>query len=155
MIRDYVITVLSWGITSLKGDEFKNTISKIMVNPVGLSALMWYLQYANNDHKKIMLEEYSIRALRFLEEYDTYINKFTPNLKEYLEPRTTNNIGLVISNPEISVMVSYGFRPLENSRDEKLVVVNPRVGKEWYKSFLQVGVKSFKGRSNDFLAIDP
>ena len=135
-LRDFVVAIYSLNLPNKDGDKFKKLLSDITRGPAGISALRWYISKSTMSQKNIMFEYKKSQALLVLKKYKSMLETNFPNIKDKFEPKTSGEIGIVISNSKNPFIEVFGFRKISNG-GEKVVYVDESIRGE---SFFTKGV---------------
>jgi hypothetical protein len=121
-LRDFIVAIYSLKLPSKDGDEFKKLLSDMTKGPIGINALRWYISKSTISQKNIMFEYKKSQALLMLKKYKYMLETDFLHIKDKFEPKTSGEIGIVISNSKNPFIEAFGFRKISNG-GEKVVSV--------------------------------
>ncbi len=152
-IRDYIIAIQLFSLPNLRENEFRQILDQLFSSAAGQSALGWYLRIASDEHYNILLEQYSTRALLFVNEYSSLIDKYVPSLRGRILPYTEGEIGIVMERPHESGYVGYSLR--RNDVDRPVIIIDSESYDEPVDPFVKHGGDWWQAGGEDFLSKAP
>ena len=131
-LRDFIVAIYSLNLPSKDGDEFKKLLSDMTKGPIGISALRWYISKSTISQKNIMFEYKKSQALLMLKKYKYMLETDFPHIKNKFEPKTSEEIGIVISNSKNPFIEAFGFRKISNEGEKVVSVEESNRGKSFF-----------------------
>lgn len=154
-VRDYFLAfkVKKWN--EMDVSELEQDIKNLSSNVVAQSALIWYFDVASDVHRKVMEKRVEIRALKYAEVYDKYLDSYFKVLKNRIAPYTAGKIGLLIfKNTENERLGGYTFISVQDDapRLKVVPVTNATRFEDRMKIVSENGAKVIYGGVIDFVA---
>ncbi|HCZ34923.1 MAG TPA: NTPase (NACHT family), partial [Cytophagales bacterium] len=118
-IRDYIICYHSCRLDKLSDDEFYNLLGKFYQNHIGQSAIDFYKENAGASHLRIIGEFIKDKCLKYVIDYDDYLEKHFRTFKDKFDPQTKGEIGIFLPK-DLLHKDGYALFPLDPNSSNKI-----------------------------------
>lgn len=155
-IRDYIICFHTYKLDKLDNTSLYNLLPNFYINHIGQSAIQFYIENASFEHRKIISQFKEDQALKYVEEYSSYIDENFKNFKSLFDPETDGEIGIILPK-ECLEKDGYALFPLESNSKNKVSFENlesPFSNPSDPDLFFGKGVKSVFGSNTSIMISD-
>lgn len=154
-IRDYIICFHTYRLDQLNDLDFYNILDRFYENYIGQSAIDFYIENASNSHKCTLIKFKEDKALQYVNNYDSYLEKNFKNFKKLFDPKTEGNIGIILPKDLLNDE-GYALFHLESNSSKKIRFENLKdpfsdLNRD---DFLKIGVNAVYGSYISFLITD-
>jgi hypothetical protein len=118
-IRDYIICFHSYRLDKLSDNEFYETLERFYENHIGESAISFYIENASDGHKRTIIKFKIDKSLKYVNSYNTYLEKHFKRFKEKFDPQTEGDIGILLPK-DLLQSDGYALFPLDSSSPNKV-----------------------------------
>jgi hypothetical protein len=122
-IRDYIICYHTYSLEKLNKDDFHNVLEEFFKNYIGQSAIDFYMTNASTSHRVALSNFKMNKALSYVAGYENYLNRNFNNFKSKFDPKTENDIGIILPIDLIN-RDGYALFPLKSDSENRLQYFN-------------------------------
>lgn len=112
-IRDYIICFHSYKLDKLSDNEFYNVLDEFYQNHIGESAITFYIENASGSHKSILIKFKKDKALKYVTDYNSYLDDNFRSFKKLFDPKTDGQIGIILPQ-DLLKEDGYALFPLDS-----------------------------------------
>jgi hypothetical protein len=118
-IRDYIICYHSFELDKLGDVEFYGSLEKFYENYIGQSAIFFYTQNASASHRGAIIKFKRDKCLKYVNDYDSYLEKHFKTFKDKFDPNTQGEIGIFLPK-DLLEGDGYALFPLGPNSTDKI-----------------------------------
>ena len=153
-IRDYIICFHTYKLDKLNDEQFYNILPDFYQNHIGKSAIDLYIENASYSHISTLIRFKKDKALNYVEDYNSYLERNFKKFKKKFDPNTDNGIGILLPKDLIKGD-GYALFPLETEFEENIIFENFHKSLSFDSDIArQIGIKTIYGSNNSLLVKD-
>ena len=152
-IRDYIICFHSYKLDRKNDIEFYKVLDEIYQNHIGQSAIYFYVENASESHKATLRKFKKDKALKYVANYNAYLESNFKPFKDKFIPNTNEDIGIVLPEDLLN-KDGYALFPLESSSSNRILYENLNFDNYYESRLYQIGVGTIYGSNISLLVKD-